>query len=321
VREQTASTRAKIMLCCALVSNAAIAQTFIARQPSGAPLTVETGSDNGFLACAVSALNAELQHGTADQAFSGLMARASAQSQAIISGHGSPGSICTGNGNRCVFTAMTRFNESGMQGWGVSADKISGKFASLMLLSCDTGAEVQGAKFLHRIATHVHVPVSAPTYLVWCGNGQVWIDKDSDIQTATDDAEPATKPKPRFVLPIATVYKLRVASGWALVPVSQVEVEQFGYSHYVGRSLRAVKGEGATDLSLKIDFANPFQPGGVPAAVTTGTVVLNIRARDFSARRTFTIYTDDVAQDDQFPDTFYRIDSTLSGVMDALRQK
>ena len=64
----------------------------------GTPLTLETGTDQGAIACAASTLQPNLRNGNTDQAFQNLSTQPNSGSVAVIMGQGNSGTICTGDG-------------------------------------------------------------------------------------------------------------------------------------------------------------------------------------------------------------------------------
>jgi hypothetical protein len=262
-----------------------------------------------------------MENSNSDEAFVNLASRPNAQKVAIVSGHGNEGFICTGNGNHCRALSVFVADSNEMQ-WTASAKKIDGMFDELMLLSCDTGAEGEGASLLYDIAVLIHRPVIAPTYLVWCGGGKVWLDKAAEWQRATDVGVPAVKHKPHATYEVPKIYKLRIASGWAKVPAGNQTVHAFSYaSGRTGSVFVPIDSDLANDLAKRINFAAPFTPGGVPAAVVTAMVTLEINTKTLHFRRQLLIYSDDVVQDAKYRDVFYPIDSRLRDALRVLRRR
>jgi hypothetical protein len=91
---------ASVTACTMLVyGGASMAQTVIPPQPSGAPFTLETGQDNGYIACAEQALNAELRN-AGDESETEDCA---AHPQALTIVHvGSGGADCEGRNRKAI---------------------------------------------------------------------------------------------------------------------------------------------------------------------------------------------------------------------------
>jgi hypothetical protein len=193
----------------------------VAGPPWGSPMTMETGSDNGFLQCAASALGPNFRNGNTDQAFQSLSTQPNAANVAVIVGHGNSGLICTGDGDHCGSTATTIIETYTQATWKPSAAKIAGRFYMLRLLGCDTGADQSGADLLFELAKVIERPVIAPTYLVWCGSGKVWLDPKARWQQATPTMKPNPIPKPTFTLAASSRYKFKLDDKTTSVPPSQ----------------------------------------------------------------------------------------------------
>src|SRR6266571_1409800 len=202
---------------------AAVEPTSAGAGQFGTPLTMSTGSDNGFLACAAAVLAPNFRNDNTSQAFDNLAGAQSPSTQAVISGHGNSGLICTGNGDHCgaAGTIVANWNQAQ---WQASAAKIVGKFGALRLLGCDVGADQEGADLLYQMATVTKMPVDGPTYLVWCGGGNVWTDPKSKWQRATPTNKPAPIPKPTFATGRATTLKFKIDGKMVSVPRKSVRV-------------------------------------------------------------------------------------------------
>src|ERR1043165_6407042 len=180
------------------------------------PLTLETGPDNGFLPCAEHVLNPLLRNQTTDVAFTNLDSVASTAPESVMIGHGDTGSLCTGDGNQCGATAgtiMGDFNETRPgDRWDMAAGAERDKFASLVMYSCDTGANNEGADFLFALAKRINRRACAPTYLVWCGDGKIFLDERAKWQCAKPSGRPRKIDKPTTGFPVPSVYKIKNGS-------------------------------------------------------------------------------------------------------------
>lgn len=288
--------------------------------PWGSPMTMETGADNGFLPCAAGVLAPDFRNSNTTEAFNNLASKPNAGATAVLTGHGNSGLICTGNGDKCgaAGTIMGYWNETA---WGAPSDKISGSFYIFRLLGCDVGADQVGADFLFLMAKHVQRPVTAPTYLVWCGNGKVWLDPKAKWQTATPTMKPVPIPKPTFAFAASTQMKFNVGGRMVTVPASVVHISGFRYSvPTVPGEFRSADDRMNADVKSLVNFSAPFQPGGVPAAIITAEFTLEFTTGEKKISKRFAVYNDEVAQDTTSADTFYEISSRLSERLRLLRR-
>jgi hypothetical protein len=104
-------------------------------------------------------------------------------------------------------------------------------------------------------------------------------------------------------------------------PPANVEVLEFKYSAEREANFTTLEKQTANELLKLIDFAHPFEPGGVPAAVVTGTFRLSLTVQGKKIERQFTIYNDELVQDQERTEVFYRVDRRLSERLRALRQR
>jgi len=77
-------------------------------------------------------------------------------------------------------------------------------------------------------------------------------------------------------------------------------------------------GNDATGLLQLIEFNNPFQPGGIPAAIVTAKLVVSFNSAEYGEEtREFNVYNYRLIQDTTSPETFYYC---LPGFNEALTQ-
>lgn len=75
-----------------------------------------------------------------------------------------------------------------------------------------------------------------------------------------------------------------------------------------------LRSSSAVELVRLVNFAEPFEPGGVPGATVSGTIT--VRVRRLARAWSFTVYGDSLLQDAARPSVFYR---TMAGFREALR--
>jgi len=150
--------------------------------------TVSTGSDNGFLECAVKVIGGSAsRNSSTNGAFSNLRACLSSVRSAVIYGHGDSGLICTGDGDACGSSSTTITHSNGGS-WIPYAATIKDKASSIKLAACKPGAGAAGSTLLYKMAQATNVNVSGPTGLLWCSEAQnkLWIEGYWKTATPTE---------------------------------------------------------------------------------------------------------------------------------------
>lgn len=290
-----------------------------------AAMTVSAGSDNGFNSCVPGHYAGSARHSTTTGAIDNLinMVVASLDSRAVeaskgpphIAGHGDSGFMTTGcgqNGPQNYDNTIGTWNEGS---WGPQFDRLQAKnYAILTLLTCTTGAGQEGADLLYAMAKRTGKAVRARTGLTYCGSGGVTYENGSTWQVATPGSKPSPIPPPSqhfapsHVVQFMTDNTLRAIDVDAITKVSVIrrfrgigtEAEIMTLSDTDTRPL----------LSL-IDLAHPFDPGGVPGAMANAELVLEVAGADDLAQRRLILYNYSVAQDADFPNTFYRVNPAM----------
>lgn len=286
------------------------------------PMTMETGIDDGFLPCADPILHPTLKHGNTADAFGGLGKALGPQGPAVIVGHGNVGMFCTGDGSRCLAAAKIVTYRNGRV-WTPLAQQIAGKVSMLRLLACDVGAEKEGADLLYQIAQIVKAPVTAPNDLVWCRGGKVELDASARWQTATPSTRPAPIPLPPYTVKPTQTLSFRINGADRQVPASAVkllELRNTSFAQDGGLTTLVVTPSLAAQLIPLIDFGNPFRPNGIPAAMETARLRLEIVYADSPIQREFIVYNDRLVRDAVERDVYYRTDSQFSQRLRSFRQ-
>ena len=204
--------------------------------------------------------------------------------------------------------------------WTKSAQKIEGSFYMLRLLACDVGADQSGADLLFALAKVVNRPVIGPTYLVYCGNGKVTLDPQARWQQATPTMKPAPIPKPRVKVQAEFTYKFEIDGKMTPVPSKNLHVLKFEYAPgQPGAAFSPMNAGSATELMRWVDFSHPFEPGGTPLAMVTGTFQLQLSSGEKTINKQFALYNDEIVQDLDEKAVFYRVDSRLGDRLQSLR--
>jgi len=289
----------------------------------GSPLTLETGREifGDALVCMDSVLKADFRHDYNETAFQNLAKQPNQTNIAVIAGHGKPGEICTGEGDHCnsFSTVMSKFTKPN---WATSAQGVRHQFKALRLLGCDIGADQIGADFLFEVAKEVNIPVAAPTYLVWCGGGKVYLDPLAKWQIATPDHKPDPIYSPKFSIQESKLFLLRTNGKMTPITSGNFRVIAFHYSpEKLESNLRSLDLATAEELVRLVDFEHPIEFDAVPLAVATGYFTLELQVDGEKRARHFKLYNDELVQDLDNKRVYYRVDSALREHLASARLK
>lgn len=281
----------------------------VAPFPVKLPISIETGADNGFLDCVAQKFTGSPTHGNTKTAFDNLAYTPASAGSVVLVGHGTAGLICTGDGSGCAGPSKV-VRQSNVNVWDSLATKLRGRSGRLYLVACNTGAEDDGQTLLRRLAKSTGMEVTAPNAHVWCSDAGITVDPGTVWNTAT----PAG---------VITYSQRRYRKGKALGRLWSVDrMESIGDEALRFSGLRTVMSDGdglrsqprtdeqARQVGTLIDFGSAFQGPGVPAAVITAVLhVTAVLPGDRRLEWDLNIYSDDLAQDQRNPTTYYRIDS------------
>lgn len=156
-------------------------------------VTVETATtvngawtdSDGFLACVAGASAKNRLHEGNLEAAKNLRDMTALSGNLVLVGHGWPGQVCTGYGDRCGFPPdRAWYYSDGQEPWRTAVEPLNVRGpGSLLVLGCNTGADDGGARLVKAIATLTHWTVKAPVGLVWC--------RFADRQVSVEDRSPA----------------------------------------------------------------------------------------------------------------------------------
>lgn len=290
----------------------------------GTLATVDSAPDNGFSNCAAGAYSSSLRHDSTAAAINNLVgglpltSTASGSKNPVIVGHGNEGLLITGEGQNASDSRkfLMTWNEVD---WGSELQRLQSKsYPILTIVSCHTGAGDAGADLLFAIAKRINRAVQARTGFAYCGDNKITYENNStwQVATPTNRPNPIGAPTPHFVTNLQNISFQEEGNLINLDVSSPIEVtfsrpSRSGLPLFAkGEQLFAVQGDTAKGLLAQVDFGNPFQPGGVPAAVITG--ILSLKGKDTSGKdilRDFAVYNDRLLQDVQELDTFYSVAS------------
>jgi hypothetical protein len=232
---------------------------------------------------------------------------AAAQTVNIV-GHGDQGLILTGSADINTTNPAKFIGLSNSVAWKADLAAITHPMTSLRLCACDTGAGPDGADLLSQLATRLGVPVEAPTGLVYLLSGTTdpYLEPCAQWQRATPGGArpaPIAPPKVHHHDPFMKVLVLR---GVGFVAVSDVvSLQLYQTTNLDSPLLQSWSGSGAQVAVTFAEFDSPFEPGGVPAAIVTGMLVLKFKGATPTDQRTFLVYNHRLLQDMTYTDTYY----------------
>lgn len=283
-------------------------------------MTVSSGSDNGYNNCAASKYPGSLRHGSTQQAIDnlvgslgliGAVAATGGKRLPWISGHGDAGFMTTGAGQDGTQTSDNTIGTWNEDNWGPQFDRLRDRnYAILTLLTCDTGAGEDGADLLFAMARRTGKPVRARTGLTTCGGDGITFQGGSTWQVANPNQRPNPIPQPTLLLNLSVnVMMLQVDGVFEEVPFEAISKVNITRPY---RFLRQSLSESSVDLDGKdaqsllrlIDFSDPFNPGGMPAAMVTARISIFLNGKEDSPRR-FNVYNNRLLHDLDCPNVFY----------------
>jgi hypothetical protein len=285
------------------------------------PRSLEKGSDaGGAIKCVERILALDVRSDTSVEAFQGLAATSATGGAVVLIGHGKPGVICTGKGDRCSGDKKALVAFYNKAEWRTDAsDLIAKQPAQVRLLGCSVGSGDLGLKLLTNLANELHCPVAAPTGLVHCRNNNVELDPYADWQVV----EPGQAMQPKWPqtppIPPGSTATFMIES--QRVIVSRADIRLVELTSLVGEDQTAfgpVPLDDAASLLPMVDWANPYDPGP-PIAVVTGRLTVRIDFGPIGIDKYFRIYSDELLQDEMHPEVFYRVSAQFTSTLRARR--
>jgi len=286
--------------------------------PSTATTIDEKTNDNGYLVCMRRHFPGHRLHPTTKGAVDNLLAISGRSAQIV--GHGNVGIIITGTGQSASDPA--KYIALGNQSrWKPEIARLKTRIDSLRLIACYTGAEAAGANLLYEMAKECGASVSASTGLTWCGPNGWWLDPGARWQVATPTHKPQPIPKDPQGRSFGGVSMIVLIDGKKRRSFSTKDVTSAVYQPAAGIQPKAggpveLKGLAARDLVGLVNFAEPFEPGGVPGALVTGEITLSLKPE--AEKRRFIVYADSILQDAANPSVFYRTNEGFAEAVQTL---
>ncbi|MBB1287374.1 hypothetical protein HRH25_23560 [Flavisolibacter sp. BT320] len=277
-------------------------------------------NDNGFLPCARAQNPGAGTHGSTAQAIANLITcMGGGTGRPNIIGHGNEGLIVTGTGDettdpdKYIYIANQSY-------WEPYVRQLRGRVSGLSLWACHPGTGATGADFLYNLARVINAPVAGPTGFVYCGGGpsDLYLEPGSvwQVATPTQRPNPINAPTP-FFRDLVMNLNLNFDQQYESIPVEKIlNIEYIRGKTRDVAPLFSLAGNSAKDLVNLIQFDTPFNPGGIPAAVITGKLVVTFEHNNKQEQREFNVYNNRLIQDTTHTNTFY---SCLEGFKDAVQ--
>ena len=302
--------------------------THICGQPSSRCLTIDSTDDDDAL------LNARVAfygpsgigplHDSTSSAVNNLLSclpPAGSPERVMMVGHGAPGRIMTGSG-AFADDRDKRIEVPNFSRWKTSVGRLKTRITELTFCSCDTGAEVQGAKLLVKVANHLQATVSGFT-------GQIFIDATGSITCEQNGRWQHAYPGIELPPVSAPIHpsgdnvdlNLKYDKEYKTVKISNVKAVSFVEPGEKGERVFSLEGEAAQNLVRTINFAEPTEIDGAPLALITGTLQIEFMIDEQPDKRTFVIYNDRLLYDKSTPNTYYYASPELAKVLDELRPR
>jgi hypothetical protein len=222
-------------------------------------------------------------------------------------GHGARGRILTGSGDIDTTDSAKFIDLSNQTAWKTELSPIANQLTSLTLLSCDTGAGADGANLLQQLATTLNVTVQAPTGLVWLESGDTdpFLEECAKWQKATPGVLPHAIALPRVSQPDSFMTTL-ILRGVDRVQITDVvSLQLYATTSVESPLIQSWSDREAQMAATYVEFDQPFEPGGLPAAIVTGMLVLTFKRATGNEQRSFRVYNQRLVQDMTYEETFY----------------
>jgi hypothetical protein len=280
-------------------------------------ISIDAGPDGGFhLPNMRTRFSKAKAHGTVESALENI----ASSSQATLVGHGLIARINAGAG--AVFfptDSATHLGPTNRDVWkGAIAKLRAHSLQELVLFSCDTGANADGAEFVFALSQALQAKVSAPTGDVWLDEttGQPSLVEGAGFQVATPDM---TGPPP--VKSLALVPTKAVADrGFAFVfedgafletprrAIRQVMIRRLGFADRADATT-TLEGAAAMQFATSIALNAPIVFGGTPATMVTGTMEMRVGIAGRDVVHHYRIHNHRLIEDVAAPGVFYQFGS------------
>jgi hypothetical protein len=270
-------------------------------------------NDNGFLACAFAGNPAAGSHGSTAEAIGNLIACLGGRKLATnLVGHGDAGIISTGDGQNPQ-NPDKYFSLGNQAYWEPYLTQLRDRVVNLSLWACHPGAGPDGASFLYKVARVINAPVAGPTGFLYCDAGNFSREAGSTWQVATPTSKPSPINPPTLHLYMDFMKEAQIRIGNSTLTVSTNRIISVRFSSMSANKsdIEYVNRNDIESLLMLINFSNPIQLPGMPAAITTGEIFLTIDNEGKLVEKHFLIYNNRLVQDQDYPLTGYYCNESI----------
>lgn len=279
-------------------------------------VTVDKGHDAiGFLKTAWKFLNKPPRHSGRVRAAANLLHclnKPGASSTVNIIGHGYQGLILTGSGDTPTSSSPKFVGVANVVDWKSQTNlKAIGQAPITLarLCACDSGAGPDGANLLFNLATTLAAPIEAPTGLLYCDSTGFFLEPGATWLKVTPGGAappaPIFPPQQYVTSPEMGVLVFGSPSGDLSIPVSDVTAIAITPANSDQFRPVSFPGDAARHAATFAAFNNPLKLRAVPAAIVTGTFLINFKHNGHDEQRSLRIFNDRLLQDVTMTDVHY----------------
>jgi hypothetical protein len=245
------------------------------------------------------------------------LANVAGAAEGTLVGHGWIGRINTGAGNVLSSNPDTFIGLANRTHWRAAiATMGQTRLQRLLLFSCDTGANQDGANVVFELAKALGAQVQAPNGNVWIdpASGELFMVERAEFQCADPSMSSPPPVKDHVSVPVDAVapghYALVFEDG-AFVEVPSRAIR--GIRVQVHRTADALQplsaqmeGADAARFAASVALNAPLVFGGQPASIVTGTLSLQVRVGGRDVVHEYRIYNNRLIEDVVAPGVFYQ---------------
>jgi hypothetical protein len=269
-------------------------------------VSIDAGPSANGLLYEAERLHGSIKHTSRSTALQACLG--SGQQRANMIGYGRVGKILTGSGD--VERGSDQYiSLDNFQQWQDDIRLHRRGPITLILCSCDTGAENEGALLLYSLAKEVDGPVTAPTGFVLFDetSNSLELECGAHWQEARPDHKPdrIKLPRPYTTDPSKGNVYIRFATGMESVPIEAIEKIRY-FRTADAAILREWSGAEARRQLAFFGLEQPAIYNGSPFALRTGRIELVVRRGPaIPESRTFDILNQRVLRDTVFNTVYY----------------
>lgn len=296
-------------------------------KPSADCVTIDATSPNQALDYARLAFG-KVGHDDLHTAVSNLLKCSSgAANKLMMVGHGKPGLIITGTGEKAS-DEDARISLGNFYIWKFELPRLQNHVSQLRFFSCDTAALPKGPRLLARVANTIGARVYGFTGIIFIDEQGNISCEDKAIWLYADPGAVVPEP-PRLALVDISSMDIRLKHDGEVVTRQTSEISALRYfDSLVRKDMPNINldGKQAQALASMINFAELSESSGVPLARVTGVIEIHFREEsrfrkelELPTLRVFTVYNDRLLQDQSAPEAFYFASPEFSAALEESR--